>query len=187
MTTWPNSINQTDSRLSSGLNITFVKYAYIVVRLYYFVAIVFFHPFTVHFLFVYKKYNLLLRLTFQVICPFLGCKRYPLIKVNLSHALMHTETIFLSHRPLPFILDGNVALAPSYDVNISQLVRLAWIWRKKMTDHNIAVKDKLLHQGCCFITWLKMVSKCITAIKILCIHTISRAEILSKRLLWRSN
>ena len=38
---------------------------------------------------------------------------------------MHTETIVLSHRPLPFIFDGDVPLAPSYDVNISQLVRLA--------------------------------------------------------------
>ena len=56
---------------------------------------------------------------------------------------------------------------------------------KKITDHNIVVKDKLLHQGYCFITWL--VSKCITAITISCIHTISRAEILTKRLPWRSN
>jgi hypothetical protein len=28
---------------------------------------------------------------------------------------------------LPFILDGDVPFAPSYDVNISQLVRLASI------------------------------------------------------------
>jgi hypothetical protein len=48
------------------------------------------------------------------------------ISINKSKIITHaSETIFLSHRPLPFLLDGDVPLAPSYDVNISQLVRLA--------------------------------------------------------------